>query len=493
MQNQLRFSLMLTVLLSVLILPRATVLGAPPVIDGCEMFPADNPWNVDISTAAVHPNSAAYIANIMANGGDNVHPDFGENPDYGIPWITVDGATQDFVPVSFDYDEESDPGPYPIPPDAPVEGGGDRHVLVVDTSDCTLYELYAAEYQGGGDQAWTAGSGAVFDLNTNDLRPDGWTSADAAGLPILPGLARCDEVMAGEITHALRFTVSRTQAAYVYPATHYASSITDTNYPPMGLRFRLKASYNTAGLTGQAAVIAEALKTYGMILADNGSNWFISGETTLNPSSPCWNDDELNQLKAIPGTAFEVVVSPPPPSSIPGDLFRNGGFEGNDVGRVPLSWTMTNKSKDKRVCSDVNALDPGATAEVARSGYCAFKFRASSAENSILAQKIKAAAGLPAGTGFSFEGYVKAQNLVANTLRIRFKANYVGGAVENFDLFADAGTYDYTAVSQNFTVTGEIAKLRVQVRYTGQSGKVWIDDFTLVTGTSRGWMAPPGQ
>ncbi|MBC8098072.1 MAG: hypothetical protein H7Y11_01400, partial [Armatimonadetes bacterium] len=259
MQRALRLMLLLSLLsLSVFALPVLIPTAAePPILGGCQLFPADNAWNTDMSAAPVHPLSDTYVANINANGGDNAHPDFGSDPSYGIPWTTVDG-TQALVPLTFDYADDSDPGPYPIPADAPVEGGGDRHVLVVQTTDCILYELFAAEYQGGADNAWHAGSGAIFDLGSNDLRPDGWTSADAAGLPILPGLARCEEAETGTISHALRFTVSRTQKAYVYPATHYASSITDLAYPPMGLRFRLKANYDLSGFSGQALAIATA-------------------------------------------------------------------------------------------------------------------------------------------------------------------------------------------------------------------------------------------
>lgn len=305
-------------LLLALVIALNAPAAAQPEIGGCAIFPYNNAWNTDISKAPVHPRSAAYIATINANGGDYVHPDFGENPSYGIPWITVDDS-QPLVPITFDYDDESDPGPYPFPPDAPVEAGSDRHVLVLNTDSCRLYETWDSTFLGGPDNAWHAGSGAIFDLNSNALRPDGWTSADAAGLPILPGLARCEEANSGKITHALRFTVSKTQRAYIYPATHYASSITDPNYPPMGLRFRLKASYDVSGLTGQALTIALALKKYGMIVADNGSNWYISGET--NPT--CWNDDELNQLKRIPGTAFEVIVSPPSPDALSAVPVRN--------------------------------------------------------------------------------------------------------------------------------------------------------------------------
>lgn len=287
--------------------PTETPTPAAPTIAGCQIFPNDNPWNTDISQAPLHPNSDNYVANINSNGsGTKVHPDFGSDPTYGIPWITVT-ASQPKVPVTFTWDDQSDPGPYPIPPNAPIEAGSDQHVLVLESTNCLLYEMYNSTFVGGPQNAWEADAGALFDLKSNKLRPDTWTSADAAGLPILPGLARCDEVNAGVITHALRFTVHRTQRAYVYPARHYASSLTDPNYPPMGLRMRLKANYNLAGFTGQALVIATALKKYGIILADNGSNWYISGET--NPT--CWDDDSLNQLKNIPGTAFEAVLATP--------------------------------------------------------------------------------------------------------------------------------------------------------------------------------------
>ncbi|MBN8590119.1 MAG: hypothetical protein J0M33_00085 [Anaerolineae bacterium] len=298
--------MMIALVGAALLLGLATVRaqGGPPTVAGCTVFPADNLWNTRVDSALVHPNSAAYIANINANGGQSVHPDFGEDPSYGIPWATVPGS-QPLVPVDFYYPDESDPGPYPIPPDAPVEGGGDRHVLIIDQDNCILYEMFDSTFNGPPSNSWSAGSGAVFDLGSNALRPEGWTSADAAGLPIFPGLARCEEANSGVINHALRFTVRRTQRAYIYPARHFASSLTDANYPPMGLRFRLKADYPIDALPLQAKTIATALKQYGMILADNGSNWFISGET--NPG--CWDDDQLNTLKAIPGTAFEVVVN----------------------------------------------------------------------------------------------------------------------------------------------------------------------------------------
>ncbi|HTD36016.1 MAG TPA: hypothetical protein VK669_00775 [Candidatus Limnocylindrales bacterium] len=276
--------------------------GRVPSVGGCRIFPADNPWNTDVSSAPVDPNSAAYLASMNA-ATTNLHPDFGSNPTYGIPYTTV-GAGQQPVPVSFDYASESDPGPYPIPPNAPVEGGpgatGDRHVLVVDTSVCKLYELYAAQYVGPG---WHAGSGAVFDLGSNALRPDYWTSADAAGLPILAGLVRYDEAAQnGEIDHALRFTVRSTQRAFIHPATHYASSSTNAALPPMGLRVRLKASYDVSRFTGASRAVLVALKKYGMLVADNGSDWYVSGATDAR-----WDDNDLNQLKSVPASAFEVV------------------------------------------------------------------------------------------------------------------------------------------------------------------------------------------
>jgi len=290
-----------------LFLPALPGGPAPPQVGGCAVFRADNAWNRDVSADPVDPRSDAYIAAINASGRTRLHPDFGANPEYGIPYVVVP-AGQPEVPISYvEYPDESDPGPFPIPADAPVEGGaagdGDRHVLVVRAGECKLYELYHARYVGPG---WEAGSGAAWDLRVNAARPAGWTSADAAGLPILPGLARYDEVAAGEIRHALRFTVWRSQRGYVAPASHHAGATDDPNDPPMGLRLRLKADYDLSGFTGQSRVILEALKRYGMIVADNGSSWFISGA-----SDPRWDDDDLNQIKAVPAGAFEVVRSGP--------------------------------------------------------------------------------------------------------------------------------------------------------------------------------------
>jgi hypothetical protein len=273
-------------------------------LGGCPVFPADNAWNRDVSALPVAADSGSYIASIGPSG--RLHPDFGGGGVYGIPYVAV--SAQPAVPVNFTaYGGESDPGPYPVPLSAPVEGGaastGDRHVLAVDTGRCVLYEMYRAFPRPG---HWDADSGAVFDLRSNALRPDGWTSADAAGLPVFPGLVRYDEVAAGAVRHALRFTVSRTQRGYVHPATHYASSSTDPNLPPMGLRVRLKAAFDSSPFHGQARVVLDALKRYGMIVADNGSNWYITGA-----ADPRWNDEDLAQLKTVPGSAFEVVDTGP--------------------------------------------------------------------------------------------------------------------------------------------------------------------------------------
>jgi hypothetical protein len=277
--------------------PPAPVTGtAMPVT--CRIFPSSNDWNKDVSQLPLDPNSDAYIASIGANG--HLHPDVGSDPGYGLPY-TVVGPTQPLVPITWTaYGDQSDGHAYPVPPNAPVEAGSDRHVIVVQNGTCKLYELYNARRntQGG----WNADSGAIFDLSRNALRPDGWTSADAAGLPIFAGLIRYDEIQSGHIDHALRFTVARTQRGYIHPATHFASSSSDASLPPMGLRLRLKAGYDIAGFHGAALVILKALRRYGMIVADNGSNWYISGAT-----DPRFNDDDLNQLKSVPGSAFEVV------------------------------------------------------------------------------------------------------------------------------------------------------------------------------------------
>jgi len=277
-----------------------------PTLSGCPVLPANNIWNTAIDATSLDPNSNLYIATIGANTG--VHPDFGsgewDGGPIGIPYNVVPG-TQPKVPISFDYADECDPGPYPIPQDPALEGGsqsnGDRHVLVLDRDHCLLFETWSSYPQTDG--SWAAGSGAIFDLRSNALRPSTWTSSDAAGLPVLPGLVRYDEVAAGEINHAIRFTVPQTRREFIWPARHYASSLTDKKYPPMGQRFRLKAGFNISGFSAEVQVILKALKKYGMILADNGSSWFISGVPDER-----WNNDILvNQLKLVKGSDFEAI------------------------------------------------------------------------------------------------------------------------------------------------------------------------------------------
>lgn len=282
-----------------------SICGAVPA--GCPIFPADNIWNTRVDTLPVDAQSDAYIASIGADIG--LHPDFGsglyEDRPIGVPFASVP-ADQPPVEITFtEAAEESDPGPYPIPPDAPIEGGscgdGDRHIIVVQDQACMLYELYAAQPRADG--SWQAGSGAVYDLSSNALRPAEWTSADAAGLPILPGLVRFEEVAAGVIPHALRFTAETTREEFVWPARHEAGSTTDPGVPAMGQRFRLKADIDISGFSATNQVILQALKTYGMMLADNGSNWFLTGAPDER-----WDNDELRELQeGIVGSDFEAV------------------------------------------------------------------------------------------------------------------------------------------------------------------------------------------
>lgn len=274
-------------------------LGHNASLGGARPFPSDNPWNLDISHVGVDPKSDTYIASIGRDA--SLHPDFGTvwaGAPWGIPYVVVPGD-QPKVPVKFRWADESDQCFYPIPADAPIERG-DRHVLIIDRDHWRLYELFAAQRDG---DVWKAGAGAVFDLDSNALRPRGWTSADAAGLPIFPGLVRYDEVVEQrEIRHALRFTAKRTRRAYIYPGRHWASRSKDASLPPMGLRVRLKASYDISGFSPAAQVILKALKKYGMILADNGGNWFLSGAP-----HPRWPDAEIDALKKVKGSDFEVI------------------------------------------------------------------------------------------------------------------------------------------------------------------------------------------
>lgn len=306
--------------------------AAPPTIDGCQIYPADNIWNTPVDQLPLDPHSATYINSIGA--GNHVHADFGTGT-IGIPFVSVPG-TEPLLNINFTlYGDESDPGPYPVPVSAPVEGGpdsdGDRHVLGVDHDNCVLYEMYRA-FPNASD--WDAGCGAVYDLNVNGpLRTDGFTSADAAGLPILPGLVRYEEVAAGAVTHAIRFTAPRTQNVHIWPARHDAGS-SNSAYPPMGARLRLRSNYDISGFSADVQVILQALKTYGMILADNGSAWFLTGAP-----NDSWDNDMLHEMDVVLGSDFQVVDTsvvmvdpnsgqagtwPPPP------IFSDD-FEDNDV------------------------------------------------------------------------------------------------------------------------------------------------------------------
>lgn len=288
---------LLTIMLMVVI-PKAL---ATANIEGCSVFPSDNIWNVPVDTLPVDTNSSLYVDTIGKNTG--LHPDFGtvwEGKPIGIPYNIVSGS-QPKVNVIFDYADESDKGPYPIPAHPLIEAGDDHHILILDKDNCILYELYATYQQNNGN--WHAGSGAIFNLKSNTLRPSGWTSADAAGLPILPGLVRYNEVTSGEIPHAIRFTAPNTQKLFVWPARHYASNLTAIKYPPMGQRFRLKAGVDISRFSPGVQVILRAMKKYGIILADNGSSWFISGVPDQR-----WDDDILvNELQQIKGSDFEAV------------------------------------------------------------------------------------------------------------------------------------------------------------------------------------------
>lgn len=281
--------------------------GQTASLGGFVPFTGSSLWNTDISGAAVDPNSSAIMSNWV--GAVNVHPDFGTDPTYGIPYVVVNGS-QGFVGVNLGaYSGDSDPGPMPVPANAPIEGGsgssGDRHVLVLDNSNCFLYELYNSSVNGDG--SWNADSTAVWDLlgSANAQRPYTWTSADAAGLPILPGLVRYDEVAAGKIQHAFRFTLPRTRAAFTPPASHWAATSSDPSAPPMGMRLRLKSSYDISGFSANMQVILTAMKKYGLILADNGSALYVTGA-----SDSRWGSD-LDSLKTVPASAFEVVQMNP--------------------------------------------------------------------------------------------------------------------------------------------------------------------------------------
>ena len=302
-----QYPVLIVIIFLFILLLLTTPAGAYPEVgpgtfmNGVSIFPPDDIWNVAVDQLPVDPHSAGYVSKIGA--GTSLHPDFGsglwDGHKIGIPFNIVTGSVAKTT-VTFYYPGESDPGPYPIPPNPATEGGTDRHILLLNQDENVLYELYDASQQTDG--SWHAGSGAIFNLDGYALRPAGWTSADAAGLPILPGLVRYDEVSTGDITHAIRFTAPSTQRAYVWPARHYASAIMDPTYPPMGERFRLKSSFDTSGYPYQARVILDALKKYGMVLADNGGAWFISGAPDER-----WDNEALHTLSQLKGSDFEAV------------------------------------------------------------------------------------------------------------------------------------------------------------------------------------------
>ncbi len=450
------------------------VPGAP----SCPMTPADSFWHADVSGLPVHPQSAAWISSIGTSAG--LKADFGSGTwnggPIGIPYTTVPG-TQPRVPVSFDYADESDPGPYPIPADAPIEGGsgssGDRHVLVVDRDACRLWELYSAYPQNGG-ASWTAGSGATWDLNSNTMRPLGWTSGDAAGLPILPGLVRYDEVASGEIDHVIRFTAPRTYND-VWPASHKAST-GGTSDPPMGAWFRLKASFDLSGFSAQNQVILRALKKHGMVLADNGSSWFMSGAP-----DPAWNNTDLNALRSVPGSAFEAVdvsslklsntsyavagsappppLPPPPPPPI--ELITNPGFESSLSG-----WTKSDKRTTlARTCT------------VAHGGSCSAQLGRSRTGDAVLDDSPNTVGSTAAGATYAASAWVRAAAGRTTRLRVR---EYRGGTLvrtSSVTLTAD-GTWRQLVLTTAAAAGGTSLSLDVLVSLVKGSAAN-VDDVSL--------------
>jgi len=422
-----------SVLAVVALVAVALAQGKPvPGAAACPMTPADSFWHADVSALPVHLQSAAWVSSIGTSAG--LKADFGSGTwnggPIGIPYTTVPG-TQSRVPVSFDYADESDPGPYPVPPDAPIEGGssstGDRHVLVVDRDACRLWELYSAYPQNGG-ASWAAGSGATWNLNSNAMRPLGWTSGDAAGLPILPGLVRYDEVASGDIDHVIRFTAPRTYNS-VWPASHKAST-GGASDPPMGAWFRLKASFDISGFSAQNQVVLRALKKHGMVLADNGSSWFMSGAP-----DPAWNNTDLNALRSVPGSAFEAVdvsslkvsdtsyavsgsASPPPPPPPPpppappppAELVANPGFEASLSG-----WTRSDKRTTlARVCT------------VAHGGSCSAELGRTRSGDALVDDSPDTVGSSAAGATYSASAWVRAPAGRTPRLRVR---EYRGGTL----------------------------------------------------------------
>jgi Carbohydrate binding domain len=457
----------------------AVALGSPvPQAPSCPMTPADSFWHADVSGLPVHPQSATWDASIGTTAG--LKADFGaglwNGGPIGIPYTTVPG-TQPRVPVSFTYADESDPGPYPVPPDAPVEGGpsssGDRHVLVVDRDACRLWELYSAYPQNGG-ASWTAGSGATWDLNSNVMRPLGWTSGDAAGLPILPGLVRYDEVATGEIDHVIRLTAPRTANGYVWPASHKAPT-GGASDPPMGAWFRLKASYDISGFSPQNKVILRALQKHGMVLADNGSSWFMSGVPDDR-----WNNTDLNALRAVPGSAFEAVdvssleVSdasyavagaapppPPPPPPAPAELVANGGFEVSLTG-----WAKTDKRTSlARSCA------------AAHGGSCSAQLGRTRTGNATLDDSPNTVSSTAGGATYSASAWVRAPAGRTVTLRLR---ELSGGSLVRSSVVTATGDGTWRQLALTSAATSAGTSLSLEVVVSLASGSTAnVDDVSL--------------
>ncbi len=502
MQRGLALALAATALVTVVPAAASPVPGAP----GCPTTPADSFWHADVSSLPVNAQSAGWVASVGPTA--KLKADFGagmwDGGPIGIPFTTV-GGTQPRVPVSFDYADESDAGPYPIPPNAPIEGGaastGDRHVLIVDRDACRLWELYSAYPQNGG-ASWTAGSGATWDLTSNAMRPLGWTSGDAAGLPILPGLVRHDEVAAGEIDHAIRITAPRTADAYVWPASHKAATGGATD-PPMGAWFRLKANFDISGYSADNQVILRALKKHGAVLADNGSAWFMSGAP-----DPGWNDTDLNALRNVPGSAFEAVdvsslkvsstsyavagstattttttapatttTAPPTttttttaPSTTtttttvpaPSNLVANPGFEASLSG-----WGAgTTKTALTRTCTTAHA------------GACSAQVgRKSGTGDAVIDDSPNTVASAPAGAAYAATAWVKAPAGRPVTLRLR---QYRGTTVVQAWTAVVTGTggWQSLAVSSAAVGAGDSISVDVIASLTA-SQKAQVDDVSL--------------
>lgn len=498
-----RFASVLLLTLVALI-PAALAEGKPvPGAPACSLTPANSFWHADVSALPVHPQSATWISSIGGTAG--LKADFGAGTwnggPIGIPYTTVSGS-QARVPVSFTYDDESDAGPYPIPPNAPVEGAGatstgDRHVLVVDRDACRLWELFSAYPQSGG-ASWTAGSGATWDLSSNAMRPLGWTSGDAAGLPILPGLVRYDEVAAGVIDHAIRFTAPRTANAYVWPASHKAAS-GGPSEPPMGAWLRLKASYDISRFSTQNQVILRALKKHGLVLADNGSPFFMSGVP-----DPGWNDSDLQALKTISGSAFEAVdvsslkvsstsyaagggpgspppppppptpppppPSPPPPPPPPSppppppvELVLNPGFEASLSG-----WRKGNsRSTLVRTCA------------VAHSGSCAAELgRTRSSGDALLDDSPNTIESTDAGATYTASAWVRAPAGRSVKLRLR-ELNGAGSVIRTRVVAVTGdGAWRQLVATSAATIGGTALSAQVLVSLT-TSLKAHVDDVSL--------------